>query len=74
MQLADLREAGRAAVKESRGFCERGRHDRLRDLAVPWRTSLMKAPRQRRIYNDYSALLLTATSSLFRVCFMTGGA
>ena len=33
MQLADLREAGRAAVKESRGFCERGRHDRLRDLA-----------------------------------------
>ncbi len=33
MQLADLREAVRAAVKESRGFCERGRHDRLRDLA-----------------------------------------
>ena len=74
MQLADLREAGRAAVKESRGFCERGRHGRPHDLVRTKRTSLTKAPRQHRIYNDYSALWLTAAPSRFRVCLMTGGA
>ena len=74
MQLADLRGAGRAAVKESRGFCERGRHDRLRDLACTVSHQPMKAPRQHRIYNDYSALWLTAAPSQFRVCLMTGGA
>ncbi len=74
MRLADLRGVAGPRWREAGAFANGAGTAVCVTLCGPWRTSLEKALRQHRIYNDYSALWLTAAPSWFRVCLMTGGA